>query len=610
MDARGWREADFICVTGDAYVDHPSFGIAVISRLLESLGYRVAVLAQPDCRDDRDFIRLGKPRFGFFVTSGNVDSMVSNYTVALKKRSKDVYSPGGKPGKRPDRALSVYCRKLKTLFPDTPVIAGGLEASLRRFAHYDYWSNCVKPSVLMECKADLLVYGMGESQTTEIAARLHAGENIRDIGDIRGTCILIASTDTPFGGRECPSYENVRSNKAEYARACRIQHENQDAVSGLMLKQRHSNMTLIQNPPALPLTTAQMDEVYALPFMRACHPNYDAEGGVPAFEEVRFSITHNRGCFGDCNFCSLTFHQGKRISSRSKQSVLDEAARIMRMPGFKGYIHDVGGPTANLRHDACVRQAQKGACSDKRCLAPSPCPNLSVSHAEYLDILRSLRSMPGIKKVFIRSGVRYDYLLLDEDESFLRELAEHHVSGQLKVAPEHCSPAVLELMGKPPIEVYDRFVQRFEAVSQSAGKEQYLVAYFISSHPGSTLADAVQLALYNKNKHIKPQQVQDFYPTPGTISTCMYYSGFNPLTMKAVYCAVHPHEKALQRALLQYFLPQNRALAAEALVKAGRRDLIGRGKKCLVDAGAASRFRPEDRRKKAVPPKKRSASKR
>lgn len=610
MDARGWQAADFICVTGDAYVDHPSFGIAIISRLLESLGYRVAVLAHPDCDSGRDFIRLGKPRLGFFVTSGNVDSMVSNYTVALKKRQKDVYSPGGKPGKRPDRALQVYCRKLKELYPHTPVIAGGLEASLRRFAHYDYWDNCVKPTVLMDCKADLIVYGMGETQTREIAARLHAGESISNITDIRGTCRLIASAETPFGGRECPSYENVRSNKAEFAHACRIQHENQDPVSGVMLKQRHMNQTLVQNPPALPLTAAQMDEVYALPYMRACHPSYEAEGCVPAFEEVRFSITHNRGCFGDCNFCSLTFHQGKRVTARSKQSVLDEAGKIIGMPGFKGYIHDVGGPTANLRQDACARPEYKGSCAGRRCLAPVPCANLRVSHSEYLDLLRSLRSLPGIKKVFIRSGIRYDYLLLDQDESFFRELVEHHVSGQLKVAPEHCSPAVLELMGKPPIEVYDRFAQRFTSLSKTAGREQYLVAYFISSHPGSTLADAVKLALYNKNKNIKPQQVQDFYPTPGTISTCMYYSGLNPLTMKEVYCAVNPHDKALQRALLQYFLPQNRELVAEALIKTGRGDLIGRGKNCLIDNAGTLRPLVGGKGQKGKPPGKGGARKR
>jgi uncharacterized radical SAM protein YgiQ len=585
ISARGWDFVDVVCVTGDAYVDHPSFGVALIARVLEAAGFRVAVLAQPAWEGQQaeaDFRRFGRPRLGFFVTGGNIDSLVAHYTVAKKRRSKDLYSPGGAMGLRPDRASLVYCRCVRRFFGDIPLVLGGLEASLRRFAHYDYWEDAVRPSLLLESGADLLVYGMGEHQAEEIARRLAAGEAPGSMTDLRGVCYACAPRDTPWGGAQCPSLEMVREHKSEYAKACRIQMLEQDAVTGRMVLQRHGDRMLVQTPPMPPLTTGELDRVYALPFARCWHPSYDAQGGVPGLSEVLFSITHNRGCFGACSFCSLAFHQGRQVTSRSKESILAEARLLTALPGFKGYIHDVGGPTANFRHPSCQKQQTKGLCRDRRCLAPEPCAALKADHGEYLDILRSVRVLPGVKKVFIRSGLRYDYLLEDRDEQFFRELVEHHVSGQLKVAPEHCSAAVLDAMGKPHIEAYLRFAKRYAELSRQAGKEQYLVPYLMSSHPGSTLRDAVELADFLRREGIRPEQVQDFYPTPGTAATCMYYTGLDPMTMRNVFVERSPHGKALQRALLQSTLPQNRALVLEALRKAGRQDLIGTGKHCLI----------------------------
>ena len=579
---RGWDEVDFVYVSGDAYVDHPSFGASIICRVLESRGYRVAFLAQPDWRKNDDFIRFGKPRLGFMVSSGNIDSMVAHYTAAKKHRSDDAYSPGGKSGKRPDRAVIVYCNKIREIYGDVPIIIGGLEASLRRFAHYDYWDNKVRRSILLDSQADILSYGMGEKQTIEIADRLNAGEPISNLKDIKGTCYVCDVRETPLTGAECPSFENVVANKKEYAVSCRIQMNEADHIRGKLIKQRHGNKMLVQNPPMPPLTTEELDAVYKLPFMRAVHPCYDKEGGVPAIAEVEFSITHNRGCYGACNFCSLAFHQGRFITSRSKESIVEEAKLLTTLPGFKGYIHDIGGPTANFRRPACDIQLDKGMCKGKKCLAPKPCPNLIANHKEYLDILREVRKIPKIKKVFIRSGIRFDYLIADKDDEFFRELVEHHISGQLKVAPEHCSATVLDAMGKPHIESYLEFAKRYYNYNKKLGKEQYLVPYLMSSHPGSTLKDAVELAVFLKKNKIRPEQVQDFYPTPGTVSTCMFYTGLDPYTLKEVYVARNEHDKALQRALLQYFNPKNRALVVEALKKAGRNDLIGNGPNCLI----------------------------
>lgn len=583
MRERGWEQADFILVTGDAYVDHPSFGTAIISRVLEARGYRVAILPQPDWRTDRDFQRFGRPRLAFLVNSGNIDSMVAHYTVAKKKRSQDAYSPGRKMGRRPDRAVEVYCKRLRSIYPEIPVIIGGLEASLRRFAHYDYWDDKVRPSILEDSGADLLMFGMGEHQTVEIARRLAAGEPVSSLTDIRGTCYLVPTKEyQPGPAVECPSYEQVRESKREYAVACRKQQDEQDAITGKRVIQRHGSHILVQNPPPVPLTQEELDEIYALPYERMYHPSYEKEGGVPAIEEVEFSITHNRGCFGACNFCSLAFHQGRMVTTRSRESVLREARELVKNPRFKGYIHDVGGPTANFRQPSCQKQLKYGLCKGKKCLAPKPCPQLEVDHSEYLSILREMREIKGVKKVFIRSGIRFDYLIEDKDDTFFHELVEHHISGQLKVAPEHCSAAVLDCMGKPHIEAYKKFARRFYGMTQDVGKKQYLVPYLMSSHPGSTLKDAVELALFLKKENIRPEQVQDFYPTPGTISTCMFYTGLDPYTMKEVFVPKNPHDKAMQRALLQYFLPQNRALVLEALKKAGRLDLVGNGPGCLL----------------------------
>ena len=582
MTDRGWEQADFVYVSGDAYVDHPSFGVSIITRVLENAGFKIAVLAQPDWRKNDDFMRFGKPRLGFLVSSGNIDSMVAHYTAAKKKRSSDSYSPGGKIGLRPDRALIVYCNKIREIYGDIPIIIGGLEASLRRFAHYDYWDDKIRRSILFDSQADLLSFGMGERSMVEIARKLDEGIPVSEIRDVRGTCYSVDVRETPYIGTECPSFENVCKSKKEYAVSARIQQDEQDFFRGREIKQRHGNRMLVQNKPAIPLTTEELDEVYSLPFMRTYHPMYEAEGGVPGIEEVRFSITHNRGCFGACNFCSLAFHQGRYITVRSKESIINEAKLLTTLPDFKGYIHDIGGPTANFRRPSCDGQESRGLCKGKKCLAPAPCSNLKADHSEYLDILREVRALPKVKKVFIRSGIRYDYMLEDTDETFFRELVNYHVSGQLKVAPEHCSAAVLDKMGKPHIEAYLKFSKKYFSFSDKAGKEQYLVPYLMSSHPGSTLKDAVELALFLKKCKIRPEQVQDFYPTPGTISTCMFYTGLDPYTLKEVYVARDPHEKALQRALLQYFNPKNKSLVKEALIKADRRDLIGYSDKCLI----------------------------
>lgn len=582
MNKRGWTQPDFVYVTGDAYVDHPSFGAAIITRVLEAKGFKVAVLSQPDWHSSKDFMRFGKPRLGFLITSGNIDSMVAHYTAAKRLRRDDAYTAGGMHGKRPDRAVIVYSGLAKETYPDVPVIIGGLEASLRRFAHYDYWDDAIRPSILVDSGADLLIYGMGENQVIEIAERLNQGEEVSRLHDIRGTVYCVPTKDTPYIGVECPSYENVCQSKKEYAKSCRIEQDEQDHIRGKVVKQKHGKQMVVQNQPMPPLTQKELDWVYSLPYMRAYHPSYEKLGGVPGIEEVKFSITHNRGCFGACNFCSIAFHQGRYITTRSKKSILAEAQKITQMPDFKGYIHDIGGPTANFRQPSCTFQEEHGLCKGKKCLAPKPCPNLVANHQEYLDILRAVREMDGVKKVFIRSGIRYDYLLCDQDDTFFRELVEHHVSGQLKVAPEHCSAAVLDKMGKPHIEAYIEFSKRYFSYTGSIQKEQYLVPYLMSSHPGSTLDDAIELALFLNKNHIRPEQVQDFYPTPGTISTCMFYTELDPYTMEPVYVAKTPHEKAMQRALLQYYNPKNQALCEEALQRAHRTDLIGFTKQSLV----------------------------
>ncbi len=595
MQKRGWNEVDFVYVNGDAYVDHPAFGAAIITRVLEKEGYRVAFLSQPDWTSNKDFCRFGKPRLAFFVSSGNIDSMVAHYTVAKKKRTADAYTAGGKTGKRPDRAVEVYCKKIREIYGDVPIIIGGLEASLRRFAHYDYWNDKILPSILISSKADLLSFGMGEKQTVQIANRLNAGENIKDIKDIKGTCYVTDVRETPYGGVECPSFENVVASKKEYAVSCRIQQDEQDFFRGKMIKQKHGKQMLVQNVPMNPLTTEELDAVYELPFMRTFHPSYKDMGGVPGISEVEFSITHVRGCFGACNFCSLAFHQGRYITSRSKESIVNEARLLTQLPNFKGYIHDIGGPTANFRFPSCSGQEKRGLCKGKKCLAPKPCPNLISDESEYLDILRTVRNLPSVKKVFIRSGIRFDYMLCDKNEEFFKELVKYHVSGQLKVAPEHCSAAVLDKMGKPHIEAYIKFAKRYFELSKSAGKEQYIVPYLMSSHPGSTLNDAVELALFIKKQGLHPEQVQDFYPTPGTISTAMFYSELDPYTLEKVYVAKNPHEKALQRALMRYFDPKNRDMVEEALIKAGRTDLIGNSPSCLINGSPKLAF---NRRKK------------
>jgi len=577
---RNIEKLDFICLTGDAYVDHPSFGVAVVSRMLESAGFSVGIIPQPV--SDDDYSRLGKPRYAFMVTGGNIDSMVSNYTVSGKKRHNDAYSAGAKGGRRPDRAVNVYCGNLKRLFPDSQIVIGGLEASLRRFAHYDYWSDSVMPSVLIGSGADLLIYGMAELTLVQLAERMRNGDKCSEIRDLRGTCYLTEPSSIPLfvkSAAQCDNFEIVRENKEAYAKSCKIQYNEQDEINGKTIIQRHGNQMLVQNPPQRSLTEEEMDRVYALPYARAFHPVYEKDGGVPAIEEVEFSITHNRGCFGFCNFCSIALHQGRRIQTRSEESVINEAKELTKKLNFKGYIHDVGGPTANFRKPSCGKQQKSGVCKGKRCLS---CGNLEVSHKEYLGLLRKLRNIKGVKKVFIRSGIRFDYVNKDKNLEFLRELVEHHTSGQLKVAPEHSVPAVLSLMGKPSIEEYEKFAKSFNAETQRCKKEQYLVPYLMSSHPGSTLKNAVELAVYLKKNNIRPEQVQDFYPTPGTISTAMFYTGLNPLTGEKVYVPKSPEEKQMQRALLQYYKPENKEIIKKVLLKINRRDLIGIGANCLI----------------------------
>lgn len=582
MEERGWQQLDFIFVSGDAYVDHPSFGPAILCRLLEKHGYRVGIIPQPDWHSTKDFTSLGKPRLGFLVSSGNLDSQLSRYTAAKRLRHDDSYSPGGKAGFRPERAVLTYARRLRECWgSEVPIIIGGIEASLRRFAHYDYWADEVRPSILAECDADLLVYGMGEHQLIEIAAQLHQGVEIQNIQDVQGTCFRVPDFDYIWDYEAIASFEQVRKSKAAFAEAFRTEYLEQDAFRGKRLAQQNGSWCIVQNPPAMPLSTEEMDEIYDLPYMRTWHPMYDKAGGVPAIKEVKFSITAHRGCFGGCNFCAIISHQGRIIQPRSDASILREAKIMTEQPDFKGYIHDVGGPTANFHRTSCDAQLKRGTCHGKQCLSPDTCKNLTASHAGYLELLRKLRQLPKVKKVFIRSGIRFDYLMLAKDD-FLRELCEHHISGQLKIAPEHISDRVTRLMGKSGSKVYRRFVEKFTRMNKQLGKKQYLVPYFMSSHPGSQLEDAIELAEFIKEMGYHPEQVQDFIPTPGTLSTCMWYTGLNPLTGQQVYSAKSPEEKAMQRALMQFWLPKNYELVRRALEKAGRRDLIGYGAKCLI----------------------------
>ena len=581
--ARSWSEVDFVYVTGDAYVDHPSFGVSIISRVLEAEGFRVAILSQPDYKTAESFKLFGRPRLGFLVTSGNIDSMVAHYTVSKKRRSYDYYSPGGKMGARPDRAVIVYCNRIREASGDVPLIIGGLEASLRRFAHYDYWDDRVRRSILVDSRADILTYGMGENILVRLARLLDKGVPIKKIRDVRGTVFLAKRGDAVhFDAVETYDFDELKTDKSIYARAFSVQYKNTDSVRGKAVIEYYGDKMLVANPPMPPLEREELDRVYSLPYARDYHPDYEAFGGVPAISEVKFSITHNRGCFGACNFCAIAFHQGREVRSRSEASVLAEARLIAKMPDFKGYINDVGGPTANFRYPACDKQKTAGVCPNKKCLAPTPCKNLKVDHTEYSEMLEKIEKIRGVKKVFIRSGIRFDYLMLDENDAFFRRLVSRHVSGQLKVAPEHCSNNALSMMGKPPIEVYEKFKKKYFDLSRECGLEQYLVPYLMSSHPGTTLSDAVNMALWLKKHKYSPEQVQDFYPTPGTISTVMYYTGIHPMTNKPVYVSTDYREKQLQRALLQYSKPENANLVREALKKAGREDLIGNSPEALV----------------------------
>lgn len=583
MESRGWWWYDFLLVTGDAYVDHPSFGPTVIGRVLEAAGYRVAILAQPDWHSAEAFRAMGRPRLGVMIGSGNLDSMVAHYTAAKKRRSEDFYSPGKKAGLRPDHAVIVYANRAREAFPELPIIIGGLEASLRRFAHYDYWDDKVRRSALIDAGADILVYGMGEYASLEIARRLKKKEPVSALTDIRGTAVAVADPAAcAFESLRLPSYEAVCRSGEEYALATKLEYAEHDPVRGRALIQEHEKRFLIVNPPAMPLPTVELDRVAELPYTRQYHPMYEPLGGVPAIEEVKFSVIHNRGCFGGCNFCSLAFHQGRMISSRSHESVIREVTALTKLPDFKGYINDVGGPSANFRHPSCQKQLKCGMCAERRCLAPTPCPNLDADHSDYLALLRKLRAIPGVKKVFVRSGIRYDYMLEDKNGDFFSELVKYHISGQLKVAPEHCIDSVLDYMGKPHIGVYEKFMDKYRRLNDKYSKEQYIVPYLMSSHPGSTLQDAVALAEYLNKTGRQPEQVQDFYPTPGTVSTCMYYTGIDPMTMQPVYVAKNFHDKAMQRALLQWKRPDKRKLVIEALKEAGREDLIGFGPGCLV----------------------------
>ena len=583
VHARGWSDVDFVYVTGDAYVDHPSFGVAIISRVLSEAGFRVAILSQPDYKGCEDFCRFGRPRLGFLVTAGNIDSMVAHYTVSKKKRSYDYYSPGGKMGNRPDRATIVYCNRIREAYGDVPIILGGLEASLRRFAHYDYWDDRVRRSILVDSRADLLTYGMGENILLRIAALLDKGVPIKKIRDVRG-CVYLCKKGDPvfYESIEIGDYDVLKTDKAAYAAAFAAQYRNTDSVRGKAVIEYYGDKMLVQNPPMPPLSREELDLVYALPYTRQYHPDYEVLGGVPAITEVKFSITHNRGCFGACNFCAIAFHQGREVRSRSVESVVGEAKKIAAMKDFKGYINDVGGPTANFRYPSCAQQEKNGMCERRKCLAPTPCKNLVVDHSEYARLLREVEAVDGVKKVFVRSGIRFDYLVYDKDPTFFRQLVERHVSGQLKVAPEHCSDGALSMMGKPPVAVFEKFKGTYFSLCKAAGLEQYLVPYLMSSHPGATMQDAVEMALWLKKWGYSPEQVQDFYPTPGTISTVMYYTGIHPMTGKPVYVTTDYHEKQLQRALLQFKKPENANLVREALCLAGREDLIGTGAECLV----------------------------
>lgn len=574
MKDRGWSQVDFVVVTGDAYVDHPSFGTAIIARLLERFGYKTAVLAQPDHRSCEDFKRFGRPRLGFMIGSGNVDSMVNNYSVFKRRRKKDVYSPGGVAGNRPDRAVIVYCNRAKEAYKDVPVIIGGLEASLRRFSHYDYWDDKVRRSILMDSRADLLVYGMGEKATIEIAEALDAGISCDQIHWIKGTSYISKEIPDDPDLIILPPHETVSNDKSAYCDSFVIQHENNDHINGCMLAEKSGDRYIVQNPPQPPLERNELDDLYAMDFERTYHPSYESQGGVPAISEVRFSITANRGCFGGCSFCAITLHQGRQVRSRSTESVIKEAELIAAMPDFKGYIHDVGGPTANFHSPACSRQLTKGVCKRKDCLWPEPCPNMDIDHREYVDLLRRVKAVEGVKKVFVRSGVRYDYAMADKDHTFIRELCADHVSGNLKVAPEHVCSHVLDLMRKPGIDVFEKFRDEFERINRKCGKNQYLIPYLISSHPGSTLEDAVTMALYLKKMRFVPDQVQDFYPTPGTMSTCMYYTEMDPYTKEHIYVAKDIQDKKMQRALLHFNKKENEKTVRAALRKAGAEKLI------------------------------------
>ncbi len=615
MDARGWDQPDFVYVTGDAYVDHPSFGVAIISRVLEDAGYRVAILPQPDFRSPYDFRRFGCPRLGFLVTSGNIDSMVAHYTAAKKRRNYDYYSPNGQIGLRPDRAVIVYSNRIREAYGDIPIILGGLEASLRRFAHYDYWDDRVRNSILIDSGADILTYGMGENILLRLVELLNRGVPIHKIRDVRGTVFAAQRGDRVFyevaGEFDA---EELKRDKMKYAEAFALQYREQDSVRGRAVCEYYGTRMLVQNPPMPPLEQAELDHVYSLPYMRTYHPIYREMGGVPAVTEVRFSITHNRGCFGACNFCAIAFHQGRSVRSRSMESVVAEAEKLTKLPDFKGYIHDVGGPTANFRGPSCTRQLTQGVCPNRKCLTPKPCPNLIADHREYIELLDRVAAIPGVKKVFVRSGIRFDYLLCDRTtgDAFLKHIIRHNISGQLKVAPEHCSDHVLKIMGKPTIDVYDRFKKRFYELTKSCGLEQYMIPYLISSHPGSTLNDAIDLALYLKYNDYSPEQVQDFYPTLGTLSTVMYCTGIDPMTGERVYTATSAEEMKMQRALLQFNRPENASLIRKALYQCGRDDLIGYGPKCIVPpegSGKRTHTPLSARNKKAdIPDKKANGS--
>lgn len=584
MIERGWRQCDFVYVIGDAYVDHPSFGHAIISRVLEQAGYSVGIISQPDWKNPKSIDIYGRPRLGFLVTGGNIDPMVNHYAVSKRRRKTDAYTPGGVMGKRPDYATVVYCNLIRQVYKDVPIIIGGIEASLRRLAHYDYLSDSMKRSILLDSQADLLSYGMGEKSIVEIAEALNAGMDVKDITYIDGTVFRTRQLDESFPTIVLPGFARLKENRRAYAESFRIQYQNCDPFTAKRLAEPYGNEFVVQNPPQKPLTTQEMDAIYALPYCRNYHPSYEKLGGVPAIEEVKFSLVSCRGCFGACSFCALTFHQGRIIQARSHESILKEAELMIKDPDFKGYIHDVGGPTANFRFPACEKQLTKGTCPNRQCLYPTPCKNLRADHSDYVSLLRKLRKLPGVKKVFVRSGVRFDYLLADKKDTFFKELVQHHISGQLKVAPEHVSDVVLSYMGKPKNGVYNRFVEKYFALNQQYGMKQFLVPYLMSSHPGSTMQEAVKLAEYIRDMGYNPEQVQDFYPTPSTLSTVMYYTGLDPRTMEKVYVPTDPHEKAMQRALIQYRDPKNYYLVREALLKAHREDLIGSGPKCLIRA--------------------------